>query len=289
MRNKIMKTSLILIVMNCFIFCASNMLSAQTPLLNEIKTSIHTKSWYRGCPECRDKFDPAYLEVKKGSKEWKELVSHHVGCLMEEHRESEAISLLNKAMETDTNDHLFFAQIGTCFLRMNDLYNAEKNYIKSNEIKLNRIASYHLAHIYFAKGAGIDDTKDEKSKNARMELLAKAEKELNTAIELYNDRKQIAHISPFALTTLNSLLAHIKRAQYEKETAYDIMKTLIMDVEAETNWPAKRKLFSLTELYFNYGQMLYSDGLKDEGLEFMNKAIDTAPTNSLKAIKKRLA
>lgn len=259
----------------------------QAPVLSKIRQILHEKSWYYGCPDCRDKFDTAFKEVLEGSSDWEKLTNFYGGCLMEDHRETEAINLWSDALKIDPDNYLFLSQIGTSYLRLNDLEKAEEYCVKSNEKKLNRIASYHLAHIHFTKGVGIDDTKNKKNKEIRKKLLAKAEDEILTTIDLYARKDEIGCISRYTKNYSLSLLANIKVAQGEVRQAQELFLKLIDDAEAVTdNWHPKRKEFTLTELYFNYGQMLYINGQQQEGLIFMNKSIDTAPTESLKKMKK---
>ncbi len=280
-----MKKLLVLLSLSLVMLSPFTISFAQTSSFNEIRKTLHDKSWYHGCPKCRDKFEAAFDEVVQGSNDWKKLVNYHCGCLMEDHREAEAISLFNKALEVDPGNYLFLAGIGTCYFRMNDVKTAEDYYIKSNKSKVNRVASYHLAHIHLVEGASIDPAKAPKRRN---KLLLKAEKELNTSIELYKKRAQAKHISRYATTSLNILLAHIKWAQGHAEKAQKITLDLINNVEGANNWPADRRIFWLTELYSSYGTILYASGQQQEGIEFLNKAIATAPTRSLKEMKKIL-
>ncbi|NCU32938.1 MAG: hypothetical protein EOM23_08425, partial [Candidatus Moranbacteria bacterium] len=275
-----MRKLIVSMAINCIAFFIFDIVFAETPIFDEIKTVLHVKSWYSGCPECRDKFETAYREVIIGSDEWKELIDFHCGCLIEDHREAEAISVLNKALEVDPDNYLFMSSIGTAYLRLNDIENAEKYYEKSNNIKINRISSYHLAHVHLVKGTSIDISKDK-----RIDFLEKSENEINAAISMYESND---HISRYAPICLNVLLAHIKFAQGDIGEFCKIMTSLIKNVESATDWPYEKRLFWLAELYGSYGTMLHASGKKQDGIEFLNKSIETAPTQSLKEMKKIL-
>lgn len=212
--------------------CAQKM-----PVFEEIRQTLHDRSWYYGCSECRDKFDTAFSEVIEGSEEWIKLTNYYGGCLMEENRNAEAVTLWEKALEVIPDNYLFLSQIGTAYLRTNDLDRAEEYYEKSNSVKLNRIASYHLAHIHFTKGAGIDPGSDESKRQIREELLVKAEKEIRSTIDLYQQRKtENHHISRYTPAYTGSLLAHIKLVQGEVDDAQKMLRELIEEVELEENW-----------------------------------------------------
>ncbi len=255
---------------------------SQETAYEKINRIIHEKSWYEGCPKCRNLFDVAFKEVEKGSAEWEKLVEYYTGCLMEEHREIEAINFLQEALKISPRNYRFLSGIGTAYMRMQNDEKAEEFFIKSNVIEPNRDAYYKLAFIHYKKGARIS-SRDEWEK--RNKLLKKAEEEVKEAIELYKTR---THVSPYASTANLSLLAHIYSAQGRTEEAINIYKECINIAEKAQNWDPKRKLFAITEFKFSLGQLLFRSGRKDEGIKLMKEAIEVAPTENLKKIKRIL-
>ncbi len=213
---------------------------SQESAYEKINRIIHEKSWYKGCPECRNLFDVAFKEVEKGSAEWEKLVEYYSGCLMEEHREIEAINFLQEALKISPRNYRFLSGIGTAYMRMQNDEKAEEFFIKSNAIEPNRDAYYKLAFIHYKKGARISSG-DEWEK--RDKPLKKAEEEIKKAIELYKTR---THVSPYASTANLSLLAHIYSAQGRTEKAIDMYKECINIAEKAQNWDIKRKLFAIT-------------------------------------------
>lgn len=258
---------------------------AQTSAYEKISKIIHDESWYAGCPKCRDLFDAAFAEVQKGSSEWEKLVKFYSGCLMEEHREIESINFLLEVLKTSPDNQAFLAGIGTCYLRMQDFENAEKYFFQSNTVKPNRDAYYKLAFIHYVWGVGISD---ENEMEKRKELLAKAEEEIKKTIELYEAHGTEKHVSRYSSSANLSMLANIYKGQGKADQAESIYRKIISEVESSRGWNPKRRNFALAEFYFSLGQLLLRKDEKEEGVKLMNKAIEIAPTENLKSIKRLL-
>ena len=258
---------------------------AQESTYEKIDRIIHEKSWYEGCPKCRDLFGAAFKEVEKGSAKWEKLVEHYSGCLMEEHREIEAINLLQEAFKTSPRNHRFLSGMGTAYMRMQDDEKAEEFFLKSDAIKPNRDAYYKLAVIHYKKGVRMTNSEDLEK---RKELLIKAEKEIKETIKLYEARAIEAHVSPYASITNLGLLAGILEAQGRIDEAISRYRRVIDISEKAQNWDYKRRLFALTEFKFSLGQLLYKNGKREEGVELMREAISICPTENLRRVKEML-
>lgn len=242
---------------------------------------IHDEGLYAGCPKCRNLWETAFDEVQDGSNEWDNLIDFYAACLMEEHREAEAVNLLQEAIEISPKNFRFLAQIGTAYLRMKDYENAEKYFFQSIAVIPNRDAYYRLALIHLTWGAAISD-----NMKKRQELLTKAENEILKTIKLFRTDKR--HASPYSRVTYLSLLAEIYAAQCDWEKSEDIYREIINEVETSKNWDTKRRRFALCEFKFSLGQKLFIKGEKEEGIMLMEEAIDIAPTENLKTIKRQL-
>lgn len=255
---------------------------AQDSAYEKIEQIIHEKSWYEGCPICSDLFGTAFQEIEKGSPKWEKLVEYYSGCLMEEHREIEAINLLREALKASPRNHHFLSQIGTAYMRMQDDEKAEEYFLQSNAIEPNHDACYKLAFIHYKKGAKVSSPDKRKRRDV---LLTKAEGEIKKTIALYEAR---AHISAYAPTANLSLLAHIYSAQGKTEEAIDLYREIIDITQKARNLNPKRRLFALTEFKFSLGQLLFRNGKENEGIKLMNEAVESAPTENLKRVKKML-
>jgi tetratricopeptide (TPR) repeat protein len=231
--------------------------------------------------KCRNLWETAFDEVQDGSNEWDNLIDFYAACLMEEHREAEAVNLLQEAIEISPKNFRFLAQIGTAYLRMKDYENAEKYFFQSIAVIPNRDAYYRLALIHLTWGAAISD-----NMKKRQELLTKAENEILKTIKLFRTDKR--HASPYSRVTYLSLLAEIYAAQCDWEKSEDIYREIINEVETSKNWDTKRRRFALCEFKFSLGQKLFIKGEKEEGIMLMEEAIDIAPTENLKTIKRQL-
>jgi tetratricopeptide (TPR) repeat protein len=258
---------------------------AENSAYKEIFKIIHDESYYSGCPKCRNIWDDAFAEVEKGSSEWEKLVEYYSGCLMEEHKEIEAISLLQEALKTSPRSHRFFSGIGTAYMRMQDDEKAEEFFLKSNAIKPNRDAYYKLAFIHYKKGARMANSEDLEK---RKELLIKAEKEINETIKRYEARAVEAHVSAYASITNLGLLAGILEAQGRIDEAISTYRRVIDISEKAQNLDYKRRLFALTEFKFSLGQLLYKNSKREEGVELMREAINICPTENLRRVKEML-
>lgn len=269
-----------LVLFSTLLFCIE--VGCQETAFDKIERNIHYKSWYEGCPASRNLFDTAFKEVEKGTSKWARLVDYYSGCLIEENREIEAINFLNEALNISPTNHAFFSGLGTAYMRLKDDENAEKYFLKSITIKPNHDSYYKLAFIHYKNGVRLFG---EENANKRHSLLKKAEEEIKKAIELYSKE---THVSPYGETGNISLLAQIYSAQGKVEKAISIYRDIIEKVEKDTGWDKKRQLFALTEFKFSLGQLLWTNNSREEGLKLMNRAIDIAPTDNLKKIKKML-
>ncbi len=254
----------------------------QETAFDKIERNIHYKNWHEGCPASRHLFDAAFKEIEKGSSRWERLVDYYSGCLIEENREIEAINFINDALKVSPANHKFLSALGTAYIRLKDDDNAEKYLLKSIGSKPNHDAYYKLSFIHYKNGVrlfGGDNA------NKRQSLLKKAEDEIKKAIELYSKE---THVSPYGESGNLSLLAQIYSGQGMVEKAIAIYRDIIGKVEKEQRWEQKRRVFALTEFKFSLGQMLWMNNHQEEGLKLMNEAIDIAPTDNLKRIKKTL-
>lgn len=271
-------------------FLGSVEVIAQESNYDKLLRIFGENGWYNGCPQCRNLFGPAFKETTKGSSRWEKLVILHSGCLMEDHRETEAINRLEDALNYSPSNHLFLSGIGTAYMRMQDDEKAEEYFMQSNAVKPNRDSYYKLAFLHYKKGARIPNL-DIDGQRRRQDLLTKAEEAINKSTALYYDVRSDSletGASRHGRTAGLSLLADIYEAQAKIEEAINIRRQLIDTVKDEQDWSSERKLFALTEFKFALGQLLFQNGQKEEGLELMNNAIESAPTEDLKRVKEML-
>lgn len=79
---------------------------------------IHDEGLYAGCLKCRNLWETAFDEVQNGSNEWDNLIDSYAACLMKDHREAEAVNLLQEAIKISPKNFRFLAQIGTAYMRI---------------------------------------------------------------------------------------------------------------------------------------------------------------------------
>lgn len=246
--------------------------TTQAKSLDQLSTVVQQKGWRVACLNIDKKISNMLEQAKKGSSSWVRASYLRAGCLSENRREFEAISILKEALLVDPRNGLLLDTIGTSYLRLGQDGEAVSFLTKAAKYRLNPNIHAKLATVFMRLAGPLMGSE---TKSQKAVLLDKAEAAMQRAIEMDSEGS-----SPVRLAQL----AFVKSAKEDFQAASDLFSQAIDQIEeGETRLGSEReKSTMLAEFYVGLGQAQNGLGNKTLAKTHIAKAIDLAPTVELK-------
>lgn len=253
-----------------------------------------------GCALCLDHFEIALDDLEEGTKEWAYVIYKKASCWAEEGRDAEALLMLDDALTIDPGNKLFLYAMGSAYFRLGNLESSEKYLLLSRDAEIRYDTDYkneggiyyRLACVHFMQAMKTPSDNE----LARENLINASEIEIKETISRYNDDfdTKSETIPDKIIERPNlvflSLLSNIWAQQDDRVVdSVELLRRMVDYAEEETAWQTpERKALTVQEIKMNLGQLLYNIGNKEEGLRYMNEAVESAPSASVKSINKKL-
>ncbi len=247
-------------------------LTAQDKSLNQLTSVVQQKGWRVACFNIDKNISNMLAQAKRGSSSWIRASYLRAGCLSENRREFEAISILKEALLVAPKNGLLLDTIATSYLRLGRDNEAVSFLTKAAKYRQDPNIYAKLATVFMRLSGPLMGRETSVQK---ADLLAKAEAAMQRAIEMDPEG-----FSPVRLAQL----AFVKSAMEDFQTASDLFSQAIDQIEGDTRHfsSEREKSTMLAEFYVGLGQA--QNGLGDKALAetYIVKAIDLAPTVELK-------
>lgn len=268
------RSALISLLAVCTLMATDHPAQAADITPKSLTDVVKREGWAKACPQIQPKLDALQEPGDFSGNDWRDYVTLKGWCLVETHREAEAIDFLENKLAQGRRAPCLLNILGTSLFRSGLDAEAIATFEEALE---NDLPAHDRPNVYSKLATAYMRLAATSSGGQMADPNALAQAERYARLALESDKEPVPAVY--------SQLAHVKMAQQKHDEAIELLKVALEKNATYEGWPSPglRKAMD-AQFLMGLGQAHYLKGERERGLLLMDVALDTAPTEPQKSV-----